>query len=176
MDVGEYVIDADDEDPDLAVVVQRPDATVSDITVGSGEEQRTVADDNPDYPADEPAVKIAFVESGLTRHWEEWTTAESDELYAGAQSHGVKLYTFPESRLSTVPDEEATVMLSETTVNMDGLRARLEDANWNIESRDDGSIVVEKMGQQYRIHPTGTVEGDGQIREPLENIVEQYMG
>lgn len=170
MDLREYVIDADDDDPDVAVVVHRPDASIDEIPVG----ERTVADDNPDYDASEPAVVVAFVESGLETHWPEWMDAPPDDLYEGAQAHDVTRYTFPESRLSTVSDEEAATLLAETTVDMEGLRARLADADWDIEEVDDGSLRVEKMGEHYRISPTGTVDGEGQIRGPLENLVAKY--
>lgn len=174
MEVGEYVIDADDDDPDLAVVVHCPDATIDDIPV-SLESDRTVADDNPDYPADDPAVQVAFVESGLDRQWQDWTDADPTQLHDGVDEHDIKLYTFPASRLRTVPEEKATAMTTEATVDMEGLKARLADADWTLESRDDGSLTAEKMGEQYRIFPSGTVEGEGQIRDPIENIVEQYI-
>ncbi|MDL0118149.1 hypothetical protein PNQ29_00035 [Halobacterium salinarum] len=172
MERGEYVIDADDDDPDVAVVVDRPDASIDEIPVGEGE--RTVADDNPDYEADEPAVVVAFIESGLDAHWSDWTDAAPEDLAEGAHAHDVTLYTFPESRLSTLNDEEAATLRADTTVDREALRARLADADWDIKQADDGSLLVEKMGEQYRISPTGIVEGEGEIREPLKNIVAQY--
>jgi len=172
MELGDYVIDTDDDDADLAVVVHRPDVPIEEILVR--DEERTVADDNPDYDPDEDAVVMAFVESGLDQHWAEWTDTAPGELYERTQEHGVKCYTFPESRLSTVSDEEAATFLAESTVDMGALQARLVDAEWDIEQADDGTLVAEKMGEQYRISPTGTVQGEGQIREPLKNIVAQY--
>lgn len=169
---GEYVIDADDDDPDVAVVVDQPDASIDEIPVGDGE--RTVADDNPDYDADEPAVLVAFVESGLDAYWPNWTDVAPDDLLEGARAHDVTRYTFPESRLSTLSDEEAATLRADTTLDTEALRARLADADWDIDQADDGSLLVEKLGEQYRISPTGTVDGEGQIREPLENIVAQY--
>jgi hypothetical protein len=174
MDPGDYAIDTEDDDPDLAVVLECPEKPIDEVPV-DGDEGRTVADDNPDYDTSEPAVRVAFVESGLSRHWEEWTEAAPDQLYQGAKATDVKVYTFPESRLSTVSEERATALLADATVDVDGLRARLEDARWDIELDDDGSLVAEKMGEQYRITPTGDIEGDGQVREPLENLVEQYI-
>lgn len=174
MDPGDYVIDTEDDDPDLAVVLDCPGETIEEVPVGSTDEERTVADDNPDYNASEPAVRVAFVESGLSRHWEEWTEASPDQLYQGAESSDVKVYTFPESRLSTVSEKRATALLADATVDVDGLRARLEDARWDVELEDDGTLVAEKMGEQYHISPTGDIDGDGQVREPLENLVDQY--
>jgi len=173
MQLGDYVIDIDDDDPDVAVVVDRPDASIEEVPVG--DEGRTVADDNPDYDADEPAVVVAFVESGLNAHWPDWTEAAPVEVADGARTHDVKLYTFPEARLSTLSDDEAAIRLADATVEMDALHARLVDAGWDLEETADGSVIAEKMGEHYRISPTGTVEGQGQIREPLENIVSQYI-
>lgn len=172
MDLGDYVIDTDDDDPDVAVVVDRPDTSIDEIPVDDG--GRTVADDNPDYDADEPAVVVAFVESGLERHWPDWSEAAPEDLSEGAHAHDVKLYTFPKSRLSPISEEKAATLLADTRVEMDALRARLADADWELEETDDGTLIAEKMGEQYCISPTGTVEGQGQIREPLENIVSQY--
>jgi hypothetical protein len=172
MERGEYVIDADDDDPDVAVVVDRPDVSIDQIPVEDGD--RTVADDNPEYDADEPAVVVAFAESGLDAQWSDWTDAAPENLAEGVHAHNVPLYTFPESRLSALSDEEAATLQVDTTVDREALRVRLADADWDIEQVDDGSLLVEKMGEQYRISSTGSVEGEGQIREPLENIVAQY--
>lgn len=174
MELGDYVIDADDDDPDLSVVVHYPNASIEKITVGTDDEQRTVAEDNPEYDADESAVIVAFVESGLGQDWHEWTETAAADLYEGAQEHSVKLYTFPESRLSTVSNEEAEALLADPAIDMDALQARLEDAGWDLERAGDGELVAEKMDEQYRITPTGEIEGDGQIRNPLENLVSKY--
>lgn len=175
MDPGDYVIDTEDDEPDLAVVLDRSDTSIDAVPIDSGDAERTVADDNPDYDDSEPAVRVAFVESGLSRHWEKWTEVLPDQLYQGAQANDVKVYTFPESRLSTVSEERATALLTDATVDVDGLRARLEDANWDVELTDGGALVVEKLGERYRITPTGDIDGDGQVRGPLENLVDKYI-
>jgi hypothetical protein len=173
MDLGDPVLDTDDDDPDLAVVLHCPDATIAEWTVtGAGEEQ-TVAADNPTYPADDPAVVVAFVESGLNSHWSEWTETDPAELYEAAQANDVPLYTFPQSRLTVLDDEAIAARLEAGTVDMSALRARLVDAEWQVDMEED-VLVAEKMGEQYRIHPTGDIDGEGEIRAPLENIVQQY--
>ncbi|MFB6298146.1 MAG: hypothetical protein ABEH56_06470 [Salinirussus sp.] len=177
MDAGEYVIDGDDEDPDLAVVLRRTEAPIDEWTIDPpGGEQRTVAADNPEYSPDEPVVVVAFVESGLERHWPEWTEADPADLYERARESEMRLYYFPESRLRTLDDDElAAVSLDEGgAVAMDDLRARLEDAGWQTEAVG-GVLELEKLGEQYRIHPTGEVKGEGRVREPLENIVAEYV-
>lgn len=72
MDPGEYVIDADDDAPDLAVVVHRLGVSIAEIPVTGGDAERSVAADNPAYEPGEPAVVVAFVEAGLTQFWPDW--------------------------------------------------------------------------------------------------------
>ena len=172
MDPGAYVKDVDDDDPDLAVVLKRTDAPIDDIPVDDG--GRTVADDNPEYDASESGIVVAFIQSGLDNHCPEWTDTASEDLYDGAQDNNVKCYTFPESRLTPVSDEQARTLLTDTAIDMDALRSRLEDAGWEVESAPDGSLVAEKLGDQYEITPAGEVHGNGRMQEPLENLVAQY--
>ncbi|MFC4989125.1 hypothetical protein [Saliphagus infecundisoli] len=174
MNPGDYVIDTDDESPDLAVVVERPEGTIADrpVTTGDGD-TRTVADDNPEYDSEMPAVVVAFV-TGLDTGWPDWTDAAPDELEDGVRDHDVKRYTFPETRLTTVPTEDADALReAQTTVDMAALQTHLEDADWTTE-REGLLLTVEKFDEQYHIHPTGDVDGDGQVRQPLTNIVEDY--
>ncbi|TYL37819.1 hypothetical protein CV102_13865, partial [Natronococcus pandeyae] len=119
---------------------------------------------------------VAFVDSGLAAHWPEWKDTDPDSLYAGAQDHDVTCYTFPESRLMRVSDAEAATLRQEDTgvVALTPLREKLEDADWETVI-DEGVLVVEKLDEQYRIHLTGDVEGDGPARKPLENIVTKYL-
>jgi len=175
MEPGEYVIDTEDDEPNLAVVLHRSETPIGEWEIDPpGGERRTVAADNPDYDEDEPVVVVAFVESGLNRHWPEWTDADPEGLYEGVRDSDARLYHFPESRLRTLDDEEAAAFVKDSTVAMDDLRARLEEADWRTDF-EDGVLTVEKMGEQYRIHPTGDVEGEGPVRGPLENIVAEYI-
>lgn len=173
MEIGDYVIDVDDDDPDLAVVVHRPDVTIAEVTVTYGGNERTVAEDNPEYPTDEIAIVVAFVTSGLNSQWPAWTEAAPVELHERTRANDVPLYTFPESRLTVLRDEERVVQFNETTVDVSALRTRLADAEWQVKF-DAGVLVAEKMDERYRIHPTGDIEGEGDIRNPLENLVQQY--
>jgi hypothetical protein len=176
MESGDYVVDGDDPEPDLAVVLARPDVTIAECTVQTDDGERTVAEDNPDYDDDEPAVVVAFVDSGLDNHWPDWTEASSEDLYEGARGHGVKCYTFPESRLEPMTDEQAAALKRrDARVAMDDLKSHLENADWDV-AFEDGSLIVRKLGVEYRISPTGEVSGTGQMREPLKNVVSQHMG
>jgi hypothetical protein len=175
MKPGEYVIDTDDGEPNLAVVLHRSETPIGEWGIDPpGGQRRTVAADNPGYDEDEPVVVVAFVESGLDRHWPEWTDADAADLYEQACDTDMRLYHFPASRLRTLDDEEVAAFVEDDTVAMDDLRARLEEADWRTDF-EDGVLTVEKMDEQYRIHPTGDVEGEGQVRGPLENIVAEYI-
>lgn len=57
---------------------------------------------------------------------------------------------------------------------MVALDTRLVEAGWEVERTEHGTLVAETMGEQYRIYPTGEINGDGRIRDPLANIVAQY--
>lgn len=174
MNPGDYVIDTDDESPDLAVFVERPEESIADrpVTTEDGE-TRTVAADNPEYDPETPAVVVAFV-TGLDAEWPNWTDVAPDELADGTREYDVKRYTFPEARLTTVPAEDADALReAQTTVDMAALQTHLEDAGWTTE-REGLLLTVEKFDEQYHIHPTGDVDGDGRVRQPLINIVENY--
>jgi len=174
MEPGEYVIDTEDDEPNLAIVLDHSETPIGEWEIDPpGGDRRTVAADNPDYDEDEPVVVVAYVESGLDRHWPDWTDADPADLYEGAQDNGVKLYHFPESRLRVLGEDEVAAFAEGGMVSMGDLQDRLDEAAWNT-ALEDGVLVVEKMGEQYRIHPTGEVDGEGQVRRPLENIVAEY--
>lgn len=173
MEPGAYAVDTEDDEPDLAVVVLQREEPISEVTVSGADADQTVAEDNPEYEPSETAITTAFVESGLNRQWPDWTEATPSELYDGATDHDVKLYTFPEGRLQTLTGQEAAVMLAEETVDLSALQERLEGAGWRVES-NELLISVTKHDEEYRIYKTGDVDGTGQLRTPLTNLVEEY--
>ena len=175
MNPGEYVIDTDDDDPNLAVVLYHSETSIEEWTINPSDgEKRPVAADNPDYAPEEPVVVVAFVESGLNRYWSAWSDTDPEELYEGAQATDMKLYHFPESRLTVLDEQQVAAFTQDPTVALEALQARLDEADWQTEL-DAGMLTIEKMGEQYRIHPSGDIEGEGQVRRPLENIVAEYM-
>lgn len=105
MNEGTRVVDGDDDDPNDAVVVWRPDdMTTADWTYEAGGATYTTAESNPDYPDDEQLVVVVF-ESTLEEAWSEWTTADSSDLYEGVKERDLPLFGFPESRLEPIaPD------------------------------------------------------------------------
>jgi len=59
LDIGDHVEDSDADDPATMVVVGLPVETAGEYEFADGE---TVADANPDYPADDQAVQVIFPE------------------------------------------------------------------------------------------------------------------
>jgi len=97
-DHGDVVLDREGNDPDEAVVVNTPATPAEEWEVRYDE--RTVADDNPDYPADDPVVIVVYRD----------TLVEDQPHYCGVKpipistlnEDGVQWYAFPESRLEYV--------------------------------------------------------------------------
>jgi ribonuclease HI len=111
---GDHVVDRDDDSdsPSQAVVIACPDVICDDWTVPGT--AQTVADYNPDYPADDPVVSIAFL-TDLAR-WDGWQDGDPADLSSGVHSHDIRAYTYPASRLTkhestattTAPNAEPT--------------------------------------------------------------------
>lgn len=98
--LGDIVVDADDDSPNPAVVVKMPRVTAEEWRVPGG----TVADTNPDYPADDRVIIVAFQDEIEAVY----------PLYTGGipfalrqlSRNGIDYYSFPESRLRRVDRPE----------------------------------------------------------------------
>jgi hypothetical protein len=166
---GDSVIDAVDDDPNEAIVVWRPtDRAIADWEYETDEGTTTTAAENPDHPEDEQLVVVAYRDR-LERDWPDWQDADPGDLYEGTAERDINQYGFPESRLEPiVPGELEAGWL-------DGLAERLDDAGWSV-TREPTELVVEQFSEQYRVTAKGTVEGEGDFRAPLENLVETVRG
>lgn len=162
---GDSVIDADDDDPNEAIVVWRPtDRTIADWEYQTDDGTATTAAENPDHSGDEQLVVVVFRDQ-LDRDWPAWQDADPDDLYEGSAERGINQYGFPESRIEPiVPGELEAGWL-------DGLAERLEGAGWSV-TREPTKLVVEQFDERYRVTADGTVEGEGDYRTPLANLVE----
>jgi ribonuclease HI len=103
---GDRVIDRDDDSnsPSQAVVIACPDVLCDDWTVpGTGQ---TVADYNPDYPADDLVVTIAFL--GDLAQWDDWRDAEPTDLAAEIHRRNLRSYSYPASRLVHAASADST--------------------------------------------------------------------
>jgi hypothetical protein len=165
LSIGDSVADTEDADPDEAIVIDRPaDQTIADWEHDTGDGTTTAAEENPEYPADEQLVVVAFREA-LNSAIDGWQALDGDELLQQVDKHDIKQYGFPESRLNQIePGELAAQWL-------DSLAERFDDAGWDV-THNPTELLVTQYDEEYRIIADGTVEGDGEYREPLENIVE----
>lgn len=103
---GDYVVDVESTDPDVATVLRSTDQPISNWLIDPDEpDGETVADQNSNYDPGQRTILVAFVESGLEREWPEWRKSYP-ELYDGAIANGVKFYPFPEERLMEASVEE----------------------------------------------------------------------
>jgi ribonuclease HI len=99
--------DSDSDDPNTAIVLKLPDKTIAGAEVPGTD--KTVADYNPDYDADEPAVTVAFEDELNT--WTDWHEADPETLHSGTVARDIRTYTYPASRLNhadTTVDSEPT--------------------------------------------------------------------
>lgn len=198
-DLGDLVVDQEDDDPDLAAVVNSPPVPLDEWRVYySGDEEVTVADENPGYDATTTVSAVVFLDD-LARLFPEWRPSDGPLPIADL---GERYYAFPPGRLDVVgrhPEDvddehaEAFADQSDQSVEEDtdqsdptpedlpadlaALRDRLANRSpVGIERGPDGPVLVfEKLGDEYRIAPTGEVEGDGAARGPLVELVGQYL-
>jgi hypothetical protein len=188
-DIGEEVHDQHDDDPDTAVVTTTPEIPAEDWDIPHLE--RTVAEDNPDYPADAPIAFVLF-EQQIADHFPDWDRDEPltvDTLLDAETT----FYTFPHQRLEPLnPDdsEDEDPEASEESESADdsepeededpeppadvqALKDTLADRGMTVEIEPDNqTITAEKLGESYRLQPGEVIDGDeGRYREKLEQIV-----
>lgn len=171
---GDVVEDRDDTDPNEAIVVNTPSKTAEEWDVFPLE--CTLAEDNPDYPADAAVTVVVFRE-------------ELDETrpdYDGGEPLSLGdleayYYAFPEPRLRKVGElpgrrEEDESEPESVPEELDALRSRLEDAgDVTVERAGEPVVVLRKLGEEYRIGADGEVHGDGALRDRLEDVVDEVV-
>lgn len=83
------------------------------------------------------------------------------------------LSTAPNSQTDREPPSRATDASNETpSPALAALKDQLESENLAIDIGAAGeTLLVTKLGQEYRIYPDGTVEGDGLHRKHLEQFL-----
>jgi len=93
----------DSEESGTMVVIADAGREAQDHLVVAADE--TVAELNPDYPADDNVLFCAYrnaLDSTFGESWREWTAAF---LAFQVGDQGVPVYSFPESRLAAKADE-----------------------------------------------------------------------
>lgn len=183
--IGDAVLDAEDDAPTPATVVNLPPVTCDDWRVGD----ETVADHNPDHPADAEVVVVAF-DDHLDEYAPEWdgdaplVLAETDVYY----------YAFPPTRLRPADDAEDRrrdedreaaaddegETPSDPLAAWDGLqqlKARLEERHEVEVRREDGEplLAFDKAAREYRVRPDGSVS-DGPFADRIADVAAEYLG
>ncbi|MFB6188396.1 MAG: hypothetical protein ABEI57_00795 [Halapricum sp.] len=173
MNEGTRVLDGDDDDPDEAVVVWRPeDTTISDWEYEADGETYTTAESNPDYPEDEQLVLISFVDQ-LDEQWPEWTASDPADLFDGVREHDVPHYGFPEGRLV---EADAIAAEPEIPEEFEVITDRLEENGFAVElDEENAQLHVEKYDTEYVVNADGTVEGEAALRTRVTSIVNRYL-
>lgn len=162
--VGDSVVDTEDSDPDEAVVIERPsEMTIADWEHETDDGTTTAAAENPEYAPDEQLVVVVF-RTALEDLIEDWQTLATDRLSKQVAEHGISRYGFPESRLKPIEPGELEAEW------LDSLAERFADAGWKV-THNPTELLLKQYDEKYRITADGEVIGDGEYREPLENIV-----
>ena len=163
--VSDSVVDTEDDDPDEAIVIDRPAGqTITDWEHETDSGTTTAAEENPDYPADEQLIVVAFRDA-VAASIDDWQALDGDTLHEQVVEHDITQYGFPESRLEQIEPGELDAQW------LDSLADRFVDAGWDV-THNTTKLHLMQYDEEYRITADGTVEGDGEYREPLENIVE----
>ncbi len=202
--IGAVVHDREDDDPNAAIVVNRPPQPAEEWLAYR---ETTVAADNPEYPAAAPVIVVVFADA-LRAAFSDWAGDDPLPLTTINESDASH-YSFPAPRLTVVesdmapsdssndgtpsaasggadnssatasgPDEEpapAAVTATDLSASMRALKERLEDGGMAVEIEPDGQILqATKLGDTYRVRPGEIIEGDGALRSRLAPIVDEY--
>lgn len=105
--IGAVVHDREDDDPNAAIVVNHPPQPADEWLAYR---ETTVAEDNPEYPADAPVIVVVFADA-LRAAFPDWAGDDSLPLTAITESDASH-YSFPAPRLTIV---ESDVVPSESS-------------------------------------------------------------
>lgn len=179
-DLGESVVDGDDDDPDPAVVVNCPDATAEEWDV-DGEHTVATFPGNREYPDAAPVVVVVFAD--VLRDTVGEYAGEEPLALSDLSDRRVPFYAFPAPRLvpadagdsseDTDTDEGSTPTPDPA---LETLAEELRGRGVSVDlDADAGVLRAEKLGEKYTIHPDGTVSGDGAVRDRLEAVTREVV-
>ncbi|HET7323524.1 MAG TPA: hypothetical protein VFJ06_04260 [Halococcus sp.] len=149
--IGDVVRDREDDDPDPAVVINVPDVPADEWDIPRF--GKTLAEDNPDYPADAPIVTVLF-EDNLDYHFPDW---ERDEpiSYDTLDEWGLQYYTFPAPRLEPAeptepiqPDAESDGDTSSTDEAISPPTAEKDETDASAPSEADAETATQDSPTQ----------------------------
>lgn len=186
-------------DADVMVVVFRDD--LDEYAPGyAGDEPLPVADladvGVPHYAFPEPRLRV--VETVTP---EQQNHHERSNEYAGGTDEGADRETegttlratgtttsttpprssHPRSALDPEPEPEPDPEpVPEPTPALAELAQRIAESrgtslDWTVTDEGETVLLVEKLGQPYRIHPTGVVAGDGALSDRLADLAAEYV-
>lgn len=159
-DVGERVVDADDAEPDPAIVVKCPDKTAGEWDVG----ERTVATfpGNEKYD-DDAAIAVVVFENDADEHNLELGDGAVD-LSALAE-RDVPFYAFPAPRLELVdPAPEPPDKLLK-------IADRLRDGGMTVEVDAREQVLrATKLGEDYVVTTDKVLVG-GALTAQIESVI-----
>jgi hypothetical protein len=141
IDIGDLVLDRDTDHSDPAVVVNTPPKTADEWKAYSG---TTVAEDNPEYPADASIIVVAFRNEILDEQ-PEMVAPDSPIPLEDLNEVGIKHYSFPAPRLRRGDPE---------TDDFEALED-LDDIDSNSNGTDDESESV-STGEDEQAEPSET--------------------
>jgi cobalamin biosynthesis protein CobT len=133
IDIGDLVLDRDTDHSDPAVVVNTPPKTADEWKAYTG---TTVAEDNPEYPADASIIVVVFRNEILDEQ-PEMVAPDSPIPLQDLNEVGIKHYSFPAPRLRRADPE---------TDDFEALED-LDDININSDDTDDESVSTSENEQ-----------------------------
>lgn len=174
-DLGDTVLDREDDDPNTATVINCPPVSCDAWDVG----EETVADHNPEYDAEADVIVVAF-DDDLDEAKPEYTGDEPVPL----AEIDVPTYAFPPGRLANVDasgeEDHAPAPGGSPLEGFDGVRElkeRLEETSDVDVRREDGKpvLALTKAGREYRIRADGSVS-DGPFQSKLADVAAEFLG
>ena len=162
---GTIVHDRDDNDPSDAIVVNTPPVPVSEW---DAYHDVSVAEDNPDYPSDDPVVCIVYVDD-LPKKYEDYWGATHIPL-ADLRARGTKFYSFPESRLEAIDKRDPTI------VGIDRIRpSPYHDRTFSVDR--DGSLIdrIRENGRPVPIPLARKVNGHYEMIDGHKRLWGSYV-
>lgn len=143
--IGDVVYDCEDDDPNVAIVVNTPSQPAQEWHAHGG---HSVAEDNPEYPADASVIVVAFADA-LQAAFPDWEGSGPLPLTAINESNASH-YSFPAPRL-TAADTAFSELSNDDdfTSDSDGTTPSREDADPSTDvpsdraSEEDDSLTAD---------------------------------
>ena len=167
-EIGKTVTDRDRNNPKSAIVVNCPPQTVNEWIAYTN---TTVAEDNPDYPADAPVVVVVY-RHDLAEFDPDWPDHDGPYSLADLNEAGVSHYSFPAPRLrsfATDDTTEAPDASTGTTETESGSEAKTkppEERATNASATEDGSDAAIEGDEPAASEPETDPSPDPEPPEP----------